>query len=133
MSKLSIQLANSEACYLPGEAISGRLDWSGLPEESESLEVRLIWFTRGKGTRDFEVIDATTIESPSQDGETMFQFVAQRYPNSISGKLISVVWAVEAIVFPECEAEHHELIISPTRRELYIPATGAGEGKETKP
>ncbi|MGI9516693.1 MAG: hypothetical protein ACR2NP_06600 [Pirellulaceae bacterium] len=128
--KIKIQLANDTACYAPGEAVSGRVDWSGLDQETESLEIRLIWFTRGKGTRDFEVVEANTIESPPLDGETMFQFVAPGYPNSISGKLISVVWAVEVIVFPDHEAEHHEVIISPARRELPIPLGQSTEDKK---
>ena len=131
MSLLNIQLANPDRCYAPGEAVAGRVDWKALPADSDSIEIRLIWFTRGKGTRDFEVVESMTVDTPTTAGETGFQFIAPRYPNSISGKLISVVWAVEVIVFPGHEAENHELIISPTRQPLTI--AGPNEEQVDKP
>ena len=51
---MEIQL--SQTSFGPGDSIRGTVHWQ--PEESiaESIEIRLIWYTAGKGDRDHEIV-----------------------------------------------------------------------------
>ena len=111
---MRIELREPTACYRPGQPIIGSLHRQDGNAERESIEIRLIWFTRGKGDRDFEVIDLKTIDHLKDKNPAAFEFNAPRYPCSFSGKLISLIWAIEAISFPDREASIHEIIIALT-------------------
>ena len=116
--KISLERAIAE--YRPGEPIRGRIEWS--PEETsiQSLDVRLIWYTRGKGTRDVEVIAQQSLPAATANGQQPFQFTAPRGPFSFSGKLISLVWAIEAIAKPGRDAERIDLEIAPEGKEILL-------------
>lgn len=113
---INIQLDNAESTFAPGDTISGSVEWS--EETGESMEVRLIWFTRGKGDRDFELIATHDVSSFGPSGSERFQFSAPNRPQSFAGKLVALQWAIESIVFPDENAELKELIISSTGREI---------------
>lgn len=115
---INIQLENAESVYRPGETISGSVEWT--EETGDSLEVRLIWFTRGKGDRDFELISAHTVKAFGPSGSENFQFPAPHRPQSFAGKLISLQWAIEAIVFPSHNTKLQNLTISNTGEEIQI-------------
>jgi len=115
---IKVQLENAEAVFRPGDTISGSVEWSD--EEGDSLEVRLIWFTRGKGDRDFELILAHTVSAFGPSGSERFQFSAPHRPQSFAGKLISLQWAIEAIAFPSHNSEIKELTISSSGKEIEI-------------
>ena len=51
---INIKLAKHEANFVPAERIAGKVTWS--EAVGDSLEVRLIWYTAGKGERDFGVV-----------------------------------------------------------------------------
>lgn len=115
---INIQLDNAESIYRPGDTISGSVEWS--EEAGDSLEVRLIWFTRGKGDRDFELVAAQTVTSFGSSGSERFQFPAPHRPQSFAGKLILLQWAIEAIVFPNQNSKLQNLTISSTGKEIEI-------------
>ena len=109
-----------EPKFQPGEKITGKVEWLELPEESESLEVRLIWFTVGKGDQDAQFVDAVEIAAVESSGQTNFAFSAPHRPNSFSGDLVAVQWAVEVIVFPQRDAEQTTLSIIPPNGEIVL-------------
>ena len=115
---IAIELINQSASFLPGDAIEGTVRWS--EEQGTSMEVRLIWFTQGKGDRDFELIDVHTVPAPAAAGSERFQFQAPHRPQSFSGKLISLQWAIEAIVFPGESTARQDLTISSTGNEINL-------------
>ena len=115
---LTINLNKHGNDYRPGEIIAGEIVWSDL--QGDRLDVRLIWYTQGKGDRDVEIVDHSDLTNPAEKGSHPFQFVAPHRPHSFSSKLISLTWAVEAIVFPSKNAEQTELVISPTGRETVL-------------
>ena len=118
---LKINLDKSS--FKTGEKISGEIVWSDERSETERIETRLIWYTQGKGDQDFEVIDSISFEmsgASSQNGQSRFDFVAPNRPLSFSGKLISLIWAVEAIVYPGKHGERTDIVISRTGSEIVL-------------
>ncbi len=107
-----------EPQFLPGSKITGGVEWIELPEESDRLEVRLIWFTVGKGDQDAQFVDVKEIAAPGTNGQTEFEFMAPHRPNSFEGKLIAIQWAIEVIVFPQRDAEQAKLRIQPAAGEI---------------
>lgn len=117
MSTLRIAVKDSRKNFRPGEVIEGAIGW----ETSESLraiEIRFFWYTRGKGTEDVQIVDETRLESPDGQGAAPFRFTAPDHPPSFSGKLISVLWAVEAVALPRGGSARAELVIGPDGHEL---------------
>jgi hypothetical protein len=115
---ISIELANESAAFLPDSTIEGTVRWS--EEQGTSLEVRLIWFTQGKGDRDFDLVDVHKVASFGPSGSEQFQFNAPSRPQSFSGKLIALQWAIEAIAFPDESTARKDLTISSNGREISL-------------
>ena len=101
--KLNLKLNKNSNEYVAGEVIRGTAAWEALPEKTNKLSVRLIWYTQGRGDRDVELLESLDFEITSgmhRTGEQNFDFVAPARPYSFSGKLIELTWAVELIVYP---------------------------------
>lgn len=103
---------------IPGAEISGTVSWNFPPPRRPRIEIRLIWYTLGKGDRDHAIAAVHKVSAPDPEGATAVRFVAPVYPNSFSGKLVSVCWALEAIAFPDLESARVELTIGPGGQEL---------------
>jgi hypothetical protein len=147
MSWISIELDDGRTAYRPGEEVSGVVLWVidddeegfGEAPEIESAEVRLIWFTRGRGDRDSGIVAAEELPGPQATDRRPFRFRLPEGPYSVSGKLVSLVWAVEAVIQPGDRAARTEITVSPTGREVMLypdletsggggPHGGGGEG-----
>ncbi len=102
-----------------GNEIAGVVRWDGL-EETDHLDIRLIWYTSGKGDRDFGVANLMEVEGPSASGEQPFSFLAPQHPHSFSGILVSLVWSVEVVRFPGEDAERCDIVIAPGGREILL-------------
>ena len=118
-----ISFEDNSSNFLPGVKISGTVHWRKIPEETDRIEIRLIWYTSGKGDRDIAVVDQIPIDSPPTDGDSNFEFIAPERPFSFSGKLISLTWAIEVIEFPGMEAQQKELFVGPIGREISLYET----------
>lgn len=130
MMKLDID--NDQKNYIPGQQISGTVVWEDFPPETTHLEVRLIWYTQGKGTRDFELMAAVRLECANlPKGQQAFQFVAPHRPSSFSGSKLSVVWGLELIDFPSKESMITQICISPTGQEIRLEKDFDDEAKAT--
>lgn len=113
----SVQLEKTS--LRPGEILRGTARWSG-PATPDSAEARLIWFTRGKGTCDSAIVATETFAHPTPEEPHAFQFTLPDFPFSFSGKLVSVVWAVELVLDPDASAIA-EFILAPEGREITLP------------
>ncbi|MEM9409831.1 MAG: hypothetical protein AAGA30_01885 [Planctomycetota bacterium] len=111
---IKISLTNPVECYRPGQLLRGQLKWNNLAEETTKVELRLIWYTQGKGNQDFGIASAKPVFQPSREGQVQFQFKCPSRPFSFSGRLIKLRWALEAIEFPSQNAERQLISISPT-------------------
>jgi hypothetical protein len=119
MSILRIKTDHGETWFKPGSTIGGDASWH-LENEADALEVRLFWYTQGKGTQDVKVVDAVRVERPQANGHQTFGFVAPAGPFSFSGKLITLSWAVELVVLSGEETERLDLVIGPQPIEISI-------------
>lgn len=119
MSELRIELAGGRTAFKPGEPISGQVSWR-VDGQPTSAEVRLFWYTSGKGTQDVGVVATTELPSPGPIGQRDFSLPLPREPYSFSGTLISLVWAIELIVQPGDHVDRREFVLSPTGQEIVL-------------
>ena len=124
MSELRIELAGERTAYRAGEPLSGRVAWR-VDGEPTSAELRLFWYTSGKGTQDVGVVDTTTFATPRMDDHRDFTLPLPREPYSFSGTLISLIWAIELIVEPGGHVERQEIVLSATGEEVVLSGGGA--------
>lgn len=117
---ITIKFQEPSKSYAPGESIAGTIAWTKLESKTDSLEVRLIWYTEGKGDRDIEIVDVLPFENPGPKDTLNFQFTAPTRPFSFSAKLISLVWAVELVQFPSEEGTKETIVISSDRNEIIL-------------
>jgi hypothetical protein len=120
MNVLEIRTAERRTQFRPGEVIEGNIEWV-LERSVEALELRLIWFTSGKGDADVSIEDSQRFESPALSDSAPFRFVFPEAPYSFSGKLISLSWALELVVIPGADATQFALTMSPTGEEVLLP------------
>ncbi len=129
MDWLEVTIPGGRTAFAPGEEIEAAAVWR-LDEAPASLEVRLFWFTEGKGDRDTEVVAAESIE-PSASGHRTCRFrLPDLVPSSFSGKLVSLLWAVELVAEPGERAGRVHLVVSPTGKELILPGEAPPGGAD---
>lgn len=121
MNEMAIETKDGRVNYRPGDSIAGAAGWK-LERAPESIELRLFWFTSGKGTSDLGLAATVTFEQPQAEEARPFVFTAPKFPVSFSGRIISLVWALELVVKPGTECARLHLVISPTGEEL-VPQT----------
>ena len=119
MDVIEIATEDGRVAYQPGETVSGAVSWR-LDALTTGVEVRLFWYTRGKGTTDVEVLKAQHFDVAGTTGQRGFRFLLPDQPYSFSGKLISLVWAIEAIVQPGDRSQRLELVVGPGGREVVL-------------
>lgn len=113
---LTIQTRDGGAWFRPGETIEGTVSWH--IDDADAVEVRLFWYTEGKGSRDVEVIETRHMAQPETSGTRSFEFKVPRGPYSFSGKLITLAWAIEVVALPGGETERLDLKIGPQPVEV---------------
>ena len=116
---LTLQTSDGGTWFRPGETIRGTVSWH-LDEDAEALEVRLFWYTAGKGSQDVEVVETRHMAQPEISGTRDFEFKVPRGPYSFSGKLITLAWAIELVAVPEGQTERLDLKIGPQPVEVDI-------------
>ena len=119
MDLIEIHLDRGGDAYRPGESVTGAVSWQ-LDAPATGVEVRLFWYTRGKGTTDVRVVKAQQFDVPGMAGHRAFQFVLPEEPYSFSGKLVSLIWAIEAVVQPGERSGRQELVVAPGGREIEL-------------
>jgi hypothetical protein len=129
MDWLEVTIPNGRTAFAPGEEIEAAAVWQ-LDESPESLEVRLFWFTEGKGDRDTGMVLAESIE-PGPSGHCTCRFrLPDVVPSSFSGKLVSLLWAIELVAEPGARAGRVNLVVSPTGQELRLYGDGLWGGAD---
>jgi hypothetical protein len=126
MTELRIELTNERAAFKPGEEIRGRVSWSVDPP-AQSFELRLFWFTRGKGTEDAAIVQTQRFDQPLARETRDFDLRLPEAPYSFSGKLISLTWALELVAYPSKQVVRREIQMGPGAKEVRlesVPASG---------
>lgn len=119
MTRIRIELEGAKDGFRPGEVLAGTATWH-LEVDPERIAVRLFWYTEGKGDQDLSVVDEVVDDSPSRSGSLAFRFTLPPGPYSFSGRLISLVWALETIADPAGTATREEIVVGPRGREIRI-------------
>ena len=114
---LTIDTIDGGRWFKPGETIEGKVSWR-LDDDADAIEVRLFWYTEGKGTQDVVVVSTKRIAGPDRVGDRSFRFRVPREPYSFSGKLITLSWALELVALPGGETERLDLLIGPQPIEV---------------
>lgn len=117
---LEIALDEDSRRFHPGEEIRGTVSWE-LDKLPRKIEVRLFWYTRGKADQDVGVVETLPIEPQYASGRQAFRFRLPDSYYSFSGKHISLIWAIELVVFPGARAERVELVVGPNAAEIVLP------------
>lgn len=117
MDELSIEIEQGQTSFLPGEVVSGHARWqqSDIPKQAC---IRLIWYTQGRGTEDADVIETHAFHNPLPSDNRRFEFKFPAGPYSFSGRLISLIWALELEVDGKCS--RMEIVISPSGEEIAL-------------
>lgn len=123
MNELTIQLAQGRNVYAPGETIHGHVRWN-FERCPDAIDVVLFWHTEGRAASQSGVASRLVWEHPGERGERSFSFSLPEGPHSFSGKLITLLWAVEAIQRPGREHALVGFVLSPTGAELRLPELG---------
>jgi hypothetical protein len=112
MSWVEIATAEHRTTFGPGQAIEGSVAWS-LPEEPPtSAELRLFWYTEGKGDQDVGVVEVVPFAQPGPSDRRSFRVRAPATgPLSFEGTLITLRWALELIVEPGPHVARLELAL----------------------
>ncbi len=119
MTKAAIQTELDNLHFVPGELLRGRVGWQS-DTPVTSAELRLFYYTKGKGTRDVDVVDTCEWVSPPQAGQEQFSFQLPKGPYSFSGELVSLLWALELVLEPGGHTERLEFVLSPTAEEINL-------------
>ncbi len=128
MDKLSIILHDDRTAFAPRDTVQGSVEWH-LDERPRHLDLSLFWYTSGKGTRDVGVVESKRIDGPQASGSSNFSFTLPAGPYSFSGKLISLIWAVELTCTPGSETVRREIVLSPTGREIPLRGDALEDGQ----
>lgn len=105
--------------HRPGETVSGRVEWA-LGRAPDALELRLFWYTEGRGDRDAGLARSMRIERPGETGRQRFDLELPTGPYSFSGSLISLIWALELVTEPGDDATRTEIVVSPGDGEVVL-------------
>jgi len=117
MNQLKIAVREDRTQFLPGDEIVAAAYWK-LDAPPRSVEARLFWFTRGKGTQDVNVVETLRFDHPQVEEARPARFRLPEAPYSFSGRLVSLIWALELVVEPGSESARIELTVSPTGEEI---------------
>ncbi|HEY9422530.1 MAG TPA: hypothetical protein VIW92_14025 [Thermoanaerobaculia bacterium] len=121
MAWIRIETDGGANAFLPGETITGTVSWQ-LDPPLTNMELRLIWYTEGKGDQDLQIVETAELHSPGVVERRGFTVRVPQGPYSFSGKLISILWALEVVAQPKDRASRVPIIVSPTRREIVLQA-----------
>jgi len=118
MSTISVTLKSGPG-FRPGETVEGTASWQ-LDAAPEAVEVRLFWRTEGRGTPDVGLVGSVRFDSPGAEGDRSFAFPLPEGPYSFSGKLISLLWGIEAVAVPSDDTGRAEIVLSPIREAIRL-------------
>ncbi len=121
----TIDLEDASAAFRPYDEIRGSIAWT-LEKAPKSLELRLFWFTHGRGTSEAGVVEVRSLPASLQGGER-FSFTLPGSPYSLSGKWIQLTWALELVADPLGQIGMCELVLGPEKRTIELPAIDQGK------
>jgi hypothetical protein len=89
MAKLGIELNGNKTAFAPGEPVEGRIEWQS-DVNPAALELSLLWYTSGKGTRDIGICGTHRVEHPGSLGSDTFASLPPAL--QLLRQMISLIW-----------------------------------------
>lgn len=117
MNELRIEVDSNRKDFKPGEEISGRVLWR-LEQNPKEVELRLFWYTEGKGDRDVEIAESVKYDHSSAADQRSFKLLIPKFPFSFSGKLISLLWGLELVTEAPDASTRYDLTVGPEGKEI---------------
>jgi hypothetical protein len=102
----------------PHDTVTGQVAWL-LENVPRDLELRLCWFTRGRGTEESRTVDVLPL-SDTLRGERTFSFRLPAEPWSVNGTLVQIAWALEVVAKKKGSLALEEFVVAPQRREIEL-------------
>jgi len=131
MKQSSLKTTDGRDAFEPGETIRLIAEWK-CPQKPPRAEVRLIWFTEGKGDTDRAVVRREQLDKPRATDSRTVEFKLPEAPYSFSGKFVSLVWAVRLELFGAGKSKQIDITVAPLAREVILPDV-LSSGQTTKP
>lgn len=125
MATAKLLIEGEQRAFLPGERLVVVVQWE-LPQPPTYIELALVWFTQGKGDRDYKVVERLKLENVPQSGTRRMAVQLPDSPWSFSGKLISLLWALELTSYPGKHRDRQEFVMAPGRSEILLHETKQG-------
>ena len=119
MANLQIDIEGGKRNFSPGDTLAGRASWS-VDADPSSAELRLFWYTSGKGTQNVGIVQTVPFGAPQRSDRREFRIVLPQEPYSCSGTLISIIWALELIIEPDALTERVEFTMAPGGTEVML-------------
>jgi hypothetical protein len=117
--KLKIVLQEDKTVFVPRETIRGVIEWNQ-DTPPRRLDLSLFWYTAGRGIRDVGMVHNVWFDDPGARGSKEFSFALPDGPFSCSGRLVSVIWAIELTCSPGSETTRRAITLSPTGKEILL-------------
>ncbi len=119
MNNLELTFHQGETGFDPGAEIGFSVSWD-FDAPPEAVEVRLVWNTTGKGDQDLKVVKVVHLENPAAKEQRSVVLELPWGPYSFSGKLISLIWAIELVALPGKDSLRREIRVAPQGNEVLI-------------
>lgn len=116
---IRLALREGRTTFRPGEEVAGTVSWQG-SAVSRSIAVRLLWSTYGKCTPEAEVVAEEQLADLRPVSEGAFRLRLPDAPFSFRGRLVALLWRVEAVAEGEKETAAVELEVSPSGHEILL-------------
>lgn len=107
--------------HQPFQTLTGKVRLTG-PVTAAKMELRVFWFTRGRGDEEAEICHRLSINT--QEKLSGFSWKLPAAPYSFAGQLITMAWAVEVVDEKENSLDLVPFLLSPSGEEMqldYIP------------
>jgi hypothetical protein len=116
---LALQLAldHGRTQFEPGARVAGVAIWKAALAPL-GMELRLSWSLKGKGGRDFKIVDTIPLPDPQPAERRPFILTLPFAPYSFQGVLLSLTWTLELVALPGEEKSQVTLVVSPGNRAI---------------
>ena len=119
MNTLKIETRGMQTSFAPGAMIEGTVSWE-LDRRPVSMRLRLFWHTGGVGDAEVGVEREIGFDEPRRIEQREFQFKLPPGPYSVSGKLVTLDWALELLSDNPDQVERYNLTVSPSGRKVLL-------------
>jgi hypothetical protein len=115
----AITLRNSDNRVKPNGRVEGVVSWD--PASAPAwLELRLVWHTEGKGTREVMVVGRVPLTDVRVANQRTFSFTLPAMPYTYHGRILSIMWSVDLfgpsrrLLQREEQLATQPIVVSPT-------------------